>query len=30
MIRFGVEMLNKENELIAAGEAMAEFPLVKT
>jgi len=26
---FGVEMRDMENELIAAGAAMADFPLVK-
>jgi hypothetical protein len=26
---FGVEMRNKKNELMAAGEAMAKFPLEK-
>jgi hypothetical protein len=30
MMRFGVDMRDLENELIAAGAAMAEFPLVKT
>jgi hypothetical protein len=30
MMRFGVEMRDIENRPIAAGAAMAEFPLVKT
>jgi len=29
MMSFGVEMSEKQNELIGAGGAMARFPLVK-